>query len=311
MTRFRRGYVIEPEIFWRPAYRISPFNTSYISKNHTLVQKGIVNKGIVEQFFGASYIPCLSGKQAINFALQQFSLAPADEVWIITTSGNRYISSCVTKEIEKFCKWSMQQSPQTRLIFLNHEFGFCYQQHEQLKRFGLPIIEDRALSFASQDNSQSVGTTGDLVIYSLPKFFPLNFGGILQFNNKALYKPNLQTDAALISMLNCLLSYYLNEVEAIVKKRKENFYYLKELFSQLQFYPRFIPTFYESPGVFMFNAQGINLNGLKEFFQANGVEASVFYGEEAFFIPVHQELSKEDMDFFFLLTFDFIKNGNE
>src|SRR6476659_1843106 len=106
MARFKEGYVLEPETFWRPAYRISPFNTSFIKKNHALVKKGIVDSCILEHFFGTSYIACQSGKEAIRIALHQLRLDPDDEVWIITTSGNRYISSCVTKEIEKVCRWS-------------------------------------------------------------------------------------------------------------------------------------------------------------------------------------------------------------
>src|SRR5947208_6862819 len=105
MAKFRDGYVIEPESFWRPAYRISPFNTSFISRNHLLIRNGEIHRELISNYFGELYTPCQSGKQAIYLALSQYGLKPDDEVWIITTSGNRYISRCVTKEIETICKW--------------------------------------------------------------------------------------------------------------------------------------------------------------------------------------------------------------
>ncbi len=48
-------------------------------------------------------------------------LPPDDVVTILTTSGNFYISSCVTAEIEKFCKWDREITDQTKVIFVNHK----------------------------------------------------------------------------------------------------------------------------------------------------------------------------------------------
>ena len=120
-----KGYIINPESFWQPTYRISPFNTSFIAKNYRLIEAGIYDNDLIESFFGKRYIFCNNGKHAIRLALEQFSLDRNDEVWIITTSGNKYISSCVTNEIEMYCKWSRQKSSFTKLILVNHEFGFC------------------------------------------------------------------------------------------------------------------------------------------------------------------------------------------
>ena len=36
---------------------------------------------------------------------------------------------------------------------------------------------------------------------------------------------------------------------------------------------------------------------LKEFMQRNGVESSVFYGQNAFYIPIHQNLDQNQLNY--------------
>src|SRR4051794_36377465 len=113
MAKLKNGYIINPETYWTPAYRISPFNTSYNSINYRIAQEQVEENELLGNYFGASYFPCEGGRAAINMALQQYDLKPTDEVWITTTSGNKYISSCVTSEIEKFCGWSREKTANT------------------------------------------------------------------------------------------------------------------------------------------------------------------------------------------------------
>lgn len=310
MTKLSNGFVINPDTFWRPCYRISPYNTGYNSINKKIIDKAIVDKEIITQFFGAKYFPTINGRSAIMLALQQYGLLPNDEVAILTTSGNAYISSCVTSEIEKVCKWSMTITDQTKLIFVNHEFGFCYEKLNELRKYGLPIIEDCALSFASTNQEKSTGTVGDFVIYSLPKFFPISFGGVLKCNDKFRINKLPEEDKTLVSGFEYLMSFYLKETESIKKKRLSNTTYLLDKFSDIGFEAFFTASEKDIPGIFMFKTARLNLPEFKKFMQDNGVESSVFYGKEAFFIPVHQNLNKEDMDLFYLLTSYFLENGN-
>jgi hypothetical protein len=311
MTRFKNGYVINPDVFWKPAYRISPFNTSYIRKNKAIVAAGKNHSEIFGSFFGDHFFPCLNGRTAIQLALSQYNLQEEDEVLILTTSGNTYISSCVTNEISKRCRWSMTRSEKTKLVFVNHEFGFCYQHLGKLKEEGLPIVEDRALSFASTNANGDVGITGDFIIYSLPKYFPVSFGGVLQCNDPGKIIQMPIVDKELQHNFTMLMSHYLQLAENIKEQRKENYKYLKGLFMQSGFAPFFHASDFDVPGVFTFRTKNVNLNGLKVHMQNNGVESSVFYGEEAFFLPVHQELSTEDMEFLYLLVTDFIQHGDK
>lgn len=311
MLKLKNGYVINPDSFWRPSYRISPFNTSYTTINKRIFDDNDIDEELVKDFFGLLFFPCQNGRSAIALALKQYDLQPEDEVLILTTSGNKYISSCVTREIEKVCKWSRKASSWTKLIFVNHEFGFCYKDLEKLNEYNLPIIEDKALSFISTGENELAGKIGDFVIYSLPKFFPISFGGVLKCNDDSKIKYFPAADVELNNYFFMLMSVYLKQIEEIKKMRLANFAYLKKIFLELNFSPFFEASVNEVPGAFVFRAPGIDLDGFKIFMQSNGIESSVFYGEQAFYIPVHQHLSREDMDLFYLLTSHFIENGNK
>lgn len=106
------------------------------------------------------------------------------------------------------------------------------------------------------------------------------------------------------------MSVYLKQIEEI-KNAPCKFCLSQKNFFRIEFLTFFEASVNEVPGAFVFRAPGIDLDGFKIFMQSNGIESSVFYGEQAFYIPVHQHLSREDMDLFYLLTLHFIENGNK
>ena len=58
----------------------------------------------------------------------------------------------------------------------------------------MPIIEDCAGSFFSKDKKDTIGKIGDFVIYSFPKMFPLQIGGLLLSNQKGSIEKQDQMD---------------------------------------------------------------------------------------------------------------------
>lgn len=302
----KNGFVINPEEFFRPSIRISPFNTSYIKSNKNIAEKFLLfERKSLNAYFGDNYIATSSGKEAILLALSNYNLQKHDDVLIVTTTGNNYISSCVTKTIEQVCSWTRTLTNETKVIFVNHEFGYPFTNWKQIESYKLPIIEDRAYSLFSSDN-ETTGKKGDFVIYSLPKWFPMQMGGILQANIDTHLTSRLpqETQQLLLNMLK----YYLDKSIQLIEQRNYNYKYLKELFLDINCPPFFKEDGNFVPGVFMFsNDAEMNLPKLKEFMQNNGVESSVFYGENAFYLPVHQNLSKEHIDFIFTLV-KFFKN---
>ena len=291
------GQIINPENFRIPSYNISPFSTEQLALleniNYLEDENGVFET-LYEKF--GDYEFTLSGKLAIYKALSFYNLKNNDEVYIVTSTGNTYISSCVTNEIEKYCKWTRELSENTKLIFVIHEFGMVYQYMETLLELGIPIIEDLAMSLFSTDVTNKTGKYGDFTIYSLPKFFPLQYGGVLRYNKEA-NKSIIDNSEMFQQKLKKVISFLLNSKEEIIVKRNKNYKYLEEVFTELGFNTRLNLSKRETPSVYMFSSDMLDLNKLKIFMQRNGVECSVFYGENSFFLPVHQNLKQFDLDY--------------
>lgn len=262
-------------------------------------------------FFGGGklYLKC---RLAINAALSYYNLKPDDVVSIFTTSGNSYISSCVTKEIEKICKWSMRIEAETKVVFVNHEFGYPYRNMESLTKYGFPIIEDAAHAFFTKD--ENIGKVGDFVVYSLPKAFPMQLGGVL-LSPKGL---ELRDDKELPSDIAAYIEtkYFIasDNISEVIRKRVKNYSYLKDKLESLGIEPYFseyeISAEKVVPSVFLFRWYDfIDYPKLKNYMQSNGVESSVFYGENAFYIPCNDRLCKNELDYMIaLLEYFFIEN---
>lgn len=293
-------YILNPDPYLTPVYRISPFRTADIELNNRMPARNDIEDYFKARHNGKLYRFTLNAREAISIALKHYDLNKNDLVTIITTSDNFYISSCVTGEIEKFCRWSRKIEPETKVILVNHEFGYPYQDMNQLKQSGIPIIEDCAHSFFSHDAEFTTGNTGDFAIYSFPKMFPLQIGGLLVSNHCIQPGGNSRLKPEEEQYIKNGLSYYITRKEEIITKRLQNYRYLSEKFLKLGMEERFELADGIVPGVFMFRTKNRNLPlpELKKYFWAHGIQCSVFYGEEAFFLPVHQSLNQCDLDYF-------------
>jgi hypothetical protein len=143
----QNGFILNPYYELLPDYKICPFSNADLIRNRSLPISNEIDDYFSSRFSNKKYTYTLNGREAINLALNHYKLQPDDIVSIFTTSGNLYISSCVTKEIEKFCKWSRVLEKNTKVLFVNHEFGYPYKHLIELKQYNLPIIEDCAHSF--------------------------------------------------------------------------------------------------------------------------------------------------------------------
>ncbi len=294
-------FVINPDIYSLPTYRIGPFRTRDVSINHCLPDSDLIDEYLDSRFRDANYIYTYNGRSSINIALTLLNPGVDSVVTILTTTGNYYISSCVTNEIEKFCKWSREFLPETRIILVNHEFGYPYPDLPALRKYNLPIIEDCAGSFFSVDRERHIGTIGDYVIYSFPKMFPLQIGGLLVSNNGDYNHTSENLTEELLRHIKNALSEYIVHKDQIIRRRIDNYCGLRDRFERLGLHERFDLIDGIVPGVYMFRTDNysIDLPELKKHFWAHGIHSSVFYGENAFFIPVHQALTEPDLDYFF------------
>jgi hypothetical protein len=304
-------FILYPDQYLQPTYRISPFRTNDMELNSAMTEDNYIDEYFEKRFGGRKYRYTYNGREAINIALSYYHLKRDDIVTILTTSGNFYVSSCVTKEIELFCKWSRNIENKTKVILIIHEFGYPYKDISSLLRTGLPIIEDCAHSFFSMDNNAIIGEAGDYVIYSFPKMFPLQIGGMLVCNKDR----EIQFSKLLVKektrYIKNVLSYYIPKENEIIEKRVANYNYLKKEFNKLKLTERFRNERGIVPGVFMFQKSDlkIDLPGLKRHFYSHGIQCSVFYGEDSFYIPVHQALNRSDLDYFIEVMNSFIKQS--
>lgn len=290
-----RGYVINASSELIPKIRISPFSIqSMYSAYPELKEREAkeLREYLKKHFNSYAFLP--KGRTAISVALDHYDLKKEDVVTILTTSGNFYISSCVTKEIEKRCKWSREITDSTKVIFINHEFGYVYSEIEKIRKYNLPVIEDCAHTFFTE--SPYIGEIGDFVIYSLPKAFPMQLGAILSSHRFDLEK--IRASQELERYIESRLFFYLNRLGAVKQKRLLNYKLLTERLSFLGIRPFFDCTAGTVPGVFLFRwLANIDYPSLKTYMQANGIECSVFYGQNAFFIPVHDFIQENDIDY--------------
>jgi hypothetical protein len=294
-------FVVNPDFFLLPTYRISPFSTSSISIINHLADDNYCDTYLDKKFNTTNWHYTINGREAIEFALSHYSLEKDDVVTILTTSGNAYISSCITETIEKFCNWNRLILPTTKLLFVNHEFGYPYPNMEELYSFNLPIIEDCCTTFFSQDDKSMIGKYGDFTIYSFPKFFPIQIGGVLVSNSEKKMKESQFIDDEQIKYIQKVVSFHLKNEEELLKKRSINFNYALKKFLTLGFTLRFQQKQIIVPSVLLLNNNGVieDLPALKTHFTNYGIQSSVFYGEDAFFIPNHQTLSTVDIDYIY------------
>ena len=103
----------------------------------------------------------------------------------------------------------------------------------------------------------------------------------------------------------------MDKINGYIEKRRYNYRYLTEQLACIGIQP-FFSDDKAIPGTYLFKwDKRIDYPKLKEFMYLNGVECSVFYGKNAFFIPVHQEVKQMELDYMVNLLKYYYKYGNE
>tara|TARA_B100000579_G_C22843350_1_gene862893 strand:- start:2244 stop:3146 length:903 start_codon:yes stop_codon:yes gene_type:complete len=281
----------KPNDYSRPSYRISPFQTKDISKNAKIssVTENHDDNLLYKNIY--SYTFANSGREALYLALENCQLGKDDCVTILSVTNSQYISSCVTDTVQLFCKWNRDITNQTKAIIVIHEFGKQFKNFEEIKSLNLPIIEDFAYSFSSY-NRTAEKFIGDYLVFSLSKFFPVQFGGLLLSKTNLSKKNN--------EFVRSLFLHYVTQEAEIFNARKRTYQQMLDCFSEVSIDPFFTFEDNECPGVFMFKISEKldTLEKLKKDLHFRGIECSVFYGNPAFFIPCNQNLEFEDIMYF-------------
>ncbi|MBN2744052.1 MAG: DegT/DnrJ/EryC1/StrS aminotransferase family protein [Marinilabiliaceae bacterium] len=284
---FHNGIIIDPAPFRAMNVNMSPFSTNDAVFNRNLWMCGdeVSARVMINEMRGCY---TRSAKEALLMALRELHLAGDDEVWIETTTNNRYVSRCVTDVIELVCRWSRTRTDKTAAILVIHEFGFVYPGIKELCKTGLPIIEDGAYAMFSESSEGAVGVNGDYAIFSLSKMLPMQAGGVLVSRHEVLSDADLTMDE--LKYFGLCYRFWGGNRKENIAQRLRNYHLYEDIFLSMGYAPRMNLQKGDVPAAFLFRATGRDLGGLKTFLQSHGIECSVFYGEETFFLPCHQQL---------------------
>lgn len=240
----------------------------------------------------------ISGRAAIGLALDAIVTSPNFLVSILTPSNSGYVSGCVTAEISKRCKYVFGEDKNADAYFIIHEFGRHMQPSFKVLNSGKPIIEDCAYACVASSFSPEFGRIGNYIIYSLPKAFEIQYGGMLFVRNRELpQSPDISKSSTYL--LSRLIGFMKN-LHQFNRKRLDVYFKMQELARIYGFKEVLKYNGIGVPHSFIIQAnEKINSQHLKIVLNDKGIESSFFFGNDAYFLPCHYNLSTEEIEYMF------------
>lgn len=287
----------------RPLISISPFSGTNMEDICGHNDKNISDISAMRPDFwldnGTSLNVLRSGRSALKLALLASGMTQNDSVMIITTTGGSYVSSCVTNTIKEVCQWSHELENNTKVALLIHEFGFPCALPTELQERGLTIIEDCAYAVGTRIEGGKVGFVGDFALYSLPKYYPIPFGGVLSSRNPI--NPDLITDPITGDAINFVTKCFINSESKYAnwnQRRRKNWHYFStqsEKYGQRAYFDLDTTVV---PGVFVMKLpSATDGSSTKDRCVTAGIESTEYYGQGGFYFPVHQYLTSFERDY--------------
>jgi hypothetical protein len=285
--------IILKKPFQVPVIRLSPFR-SFVPR-----KTGVINK----LNGNATFVPRAS--YGIYALLKYLNLQKDDVVLIIKTFENDVISKCITKQIEKVCKWAIVKwggliPKETKAILLVHEFGITAKLPDQLRSLGFPIIEDCAWSI----HPKIIGS--DYIIYSPQKMFNVNYGGLIvgiklsdeflwsigcldvfkrNLFEREMFRNNGEPHIA-ETRKKLWLKYFQLVKDSGLKVNRENY------FVDMVNHYKWTPTVFFHEFKDEKEADEIR-DRLIEF----GIQAGRYWGEPIVYVPINQSMNGEELEY--------------
>ncbi|HEV7214736.1 MAG TPA: DegT/DnrJ/EryC1/StrS family aminotransferase, partial [Chloroflexota bacterium] len=244
--------------------------------------------------FRRPYAATASGRQALAHILRHLCLRPRDEIWITTTLGDRdlQVSPCVTATVARFCRFAYRPGPRTAAVLVIHDYGVPHPDLAVLRgrclRHGWPLIEDAAHAFASTDDAGlRLGEESDFALFSLPKFFAVEAGGLVM----GLPSPPAGPEELAVA---ARLLHALTQTDIVADLRRRNWLLLEQRFAQFGFgsalplTPGSVPSLYVLHTTQQFSA----LRRLR----SDGIEAGPDVHCNRLLLPCHQRLCLADIE---------------
>ena len=235
-----------------------------------------------------------NGRAAMSALFARLDLRREDEVFVATTFDLPNVSSCVTCTIFNFCKPSRTLTPQTRAIFVIHEFGAPHpctpEWRRETQRRGIPLIEDCAHTIDSvSEEGWRAGAVGDWTIVTFPKIFPAYTGGMLVGPGAAVAESARQQERAMAGA-RAACAWWPSHDEQMERRRG--------VYTELSRRSRELgrpPLFEMRPGItpWMFPVPVADPEPVLERAAAAGVDCGLWHGSPLVVFPCHQFIDDE------------------
>ncbi len=242
---------------------------------------------------------CPNAKSALLLILIKLKLKKDDLVSIITSSQGSYISSCVTNTVEKICHWNREICLDTKAVVVVNEFGFLADIEKINQEFSGPIIEDNAYCFPALLDSKRAKFK-DFSIYSLPKFFGGEAGGLCIEDNLISQSQRLELKAT-----------FSKTVKSITNKRSECHSKYRDICERFRFDEFEFSLENMCRSVFFLNLNSLPMEkiyALKEKVQNEGIECTIFYPLPLFILPCNSTIGDNEISEIFFTIDRFLNS---
>lgn len=292
-----------------PVIRLTPFRGFENKREINVpVDLPLSFKDCVTFFPRASY--------ALYGCLKYLDLNQDDTVLIVKTFGSKLISGCVTKQIERVCKWKLYGHDEfldkdVKAVLIINEFGLIMKQfNDVVKKFkdlNIPVIEDSAWMIGRDRLRNSLA---DFTIYSCQKTLGINYGGILH---------GVDLDDDFMWSIGCLDTFkrtkFFNEEDfslstVNINKRINLWRYYDSLVRGDCMTPdncydyagaiergEWMPTVYLQR--FKDDAEA---DAIVERLEDFGIEAGRYWGEPIVYLPIHQNMTEAEVEYMFAVV---------
>ncbi len=293
--------ILHSDPYLTPIIHMSPFSGKLDTdfSQFDLTEKEILNLAS-NVLFGHPQNGVITdnGREAIKLALESIVNKSNFLISILTPSNSGYVSSCVTDEISNHCSYTFGESSNADAYFLIHEFGRPIKPSEHVLRSGKPIIEDCAYFCVTSEFSGGYGNEGHYIVYSLPKAFEMQYGGILFSRDKAILDLHRQSEPH--PYLLSRLKHNILKLPQLNARRLDVYKFMQNLALHYGFEEVYRYDGRGIPHAFMVKTNDfIDVAKVKAYMNARGVESSVFYGGQAYFLPCHQGMTKVEVEYIF------------
>ncbi len=185
--------------------------------------------GMSSQFFGPS------GRWLLAATLASLGIRREQEIAILTTSQEAYVSTCVSVTAFNFARISRIVTPDTAVVVLIHEFGYVAEDFATRiaawQENGLTVIEDCAHIMGITVGGAPVGGCGDFALYSLPKLIPIERGGLLRARRAISLSAFSLVEQEATTLAMAAASKYLPKIDWFNRRRRENTALIERLLS--------------------------------------------------------------------------------